>query len=254
MIGLYFSGTGNTRYCLTYFLRLLDESAQAYALEEAAAEAALGEQETIVLAYPVYFSNVPKLVRDFLAQHQADFGGKRVFILATMGLWSGDGAGCAARLLRRYGAEIAGGLHVKMPDCIADERALKRPLAKNQQLIAQAEAKMTQAAQGWQAGRPPQEGLGPSYHLAGLLGQRLWFYGKTLHYSDKLKIDPERCMGCGRCISLCPLHNLSLAQGKAAAHERCTMCYRCVNACPQQAITLLGKRIGEQGTIEKYLP
>lgn len=26
-----------------------------------------------------------------------------------------------------------------------------------------------------------------------------------------------------------------------------------INACPKQAITLLGKRVVEQGTIEKYL-
>lgn len=31
------------------------------------------------------------------------------------------------------------------------------------------------------------------------------------------------------------------------------MCYRCVNICPKQAITLLGKRVVEQGMIEKYL-
>ena len=35
--------------------------------------------------------------------------------------------------------------------------------------------------------------------------------------------------------------------------NRCTMCYRCVNICPKQAITLLGKHVVMQGTIEKYL-
>lgn len=38
----------------------------------------------------------------------------------------------------------------------------------------------------------------------------------------------------------------------AKAENRCTMCYRCINICPKQAITLLGKRVIEQGTIEKY--
>ena len=43
-----------------------------------------------------------------------------------MGLFSGDGAGILARRLRKYGAQIIGGLHLKMPDSIADEKALKR--------------------------------------------------------------------------------------------------------------------------------
>ena len=42
------------------------------------------------------------------------------FIIATMGLFSGDGAGMLARLLKNYGAIIVGGLHLKMPDSICD--------------------------------------------------------------------------------------------------------------------------------------
>lgn len=34
MIGLYLSGTGNTRYCVEYLLRLLDETAEAVPIEE----------------------------------------------------------------------------------------------------------------------------------------------------------------------------------------------------------------------------
>ena len=52
-------------------------------------------------------------------------------MIATMGLFSGDGAGVLARLLKKYGAKITGGLHLKMPDSIADEKVLKRPLEKN---------------------------------------------------------------------------------------------------------------------------
>lgn len=37
------------------------------------------------------------------------------------------------------------------------------------------------------------------------------------------------------------------------AGNRCTMCYRCINTCPKQAITLLGKKVILQGTIETYL-
>lgn len=43
------------------------------------------------------------------------------------------------------------------------------------------------------------------------------------------------------------------AQGFAKAEDKYAMCYRCINTCPKQAITLLGKRVVGQGTIEKYL-
>ncbi len=50
------------------------------------------------------------------------------------------------------------------------------------------------------------------------------------------------------------MKNLKVERGLAIAGTRCTMCYRCINNCPKQAITLLGKQIVVQGTIEKYLP
>ena len=68
-----------------------------------------------------------------------------------------------------------------------------------------------------------------------------------------MTIDGEKCVGCGKCVGLCPMKNISLKHRLAFAGDTCTMCYRCVNTCPAKAITLLGKRVIEQGTIEKYL-
>ncbi|MFG6351754.1 MAG: 4Fe-4S binding protein [Oscillospiraceae bacterium] len=70
---------------------------------------------------------------------------------------------------------------------------------------------------------------------------------------NELKIDRNRCIRCGKCVSLCPMKNLSLKDGTAVAGGKCTMCYRCVSLCPTQAITLLGKRVYAQCHIEKYL-
>ena len=102
-------------------------------------------------------------------------------------------------------------------------------------------------------GKVPQEGIGFFYHLAGLFGQRLYFYSKTKRYSNKVKVNKQKCVGCGQCVNLCPMRNLRIEQNMAVAEDRCTMCYRCINTCPKQAITLIGKSVVEQGTIEKYL-
>lgn len=88
-------------------------------------------------------------------------------------------------------------------------------------------------------------------HLVGLFGQRLWFYRKTQSYTDKLKIN-ENCIGCGLCVSLCPMNNISICNGKAIGGKKCTMCYRCISHCPKKAITLLGKGVKEQCYYEKY--
>lgn len=253
MIGIYFSGTGNTRHCVSEFLQEYNAKEKVSSIEEENAAKAIHEHEEIIMAYPVQYSNIPKIMKDFIILNHDVWKGKKIFIIATMGLFSGDGSGILARLLLKYGTVVTGGLHLKMPDSISDERVLKRSLENNRKLIKRAELKIKAAVHGLKNGNPPQEGLGPYDHLAGLLGQRLYFYNKTKNYSNKLKIDKEKCIGCGKCTSLCPMGNIHMNKKQAVSGNQCTMCYRCVSKCPAQAITLLGKRVIEQCYIEKYL-
>jgi len=233
---------------MKYLSERISKEALVCSIEEPEAELAVRQQQEIVLGYPVYYSSLPKILKDYLVERQEIWKGKRVFLLATMGAFSGDGAGVAARLLRRYGAQIMGGVHLKMPDCIIDVKALKKSKEQNQILIQKAMDKMDRTAKAYLEGRFPREGLGPWYHLAGLFGQRLYFANKTKSYTDKLKIDTDKCIACGKCVSLCPMSNLtmessSMKKGTVWAHDKCTMCYRCINNCPMQAITLIGKRV-----------
>lgn len=254
MVGIYFSGTGNTKFCIEKFLYYYNSTTRAVSIEDGQAVNIIKQHEEIVFAYPVYFSNLPKIMRDFIVGNHTVFSGKKIIIIATMGLFSGDGTGCSARLFTKYGAHVIGGLHVKMPDCIGDEKALKKSGEQNHLLVVAAEDKLKKAARDLRQGKPMRrEGLGFWYHMAGLFGQRLWFYNKTKKYSDKLHIDVEKCVGCGKCVALCPMENILLQSGKARQQSRCTMCYRCVNNCPRQAITLLGKQFIEQCTVDKYM-
>lgn len=253
MIGIYFSGTGNSKHCIEKFLREYDASAKAFSIEDGQALEQIRKHTDIVVSYPVQYSNIPKILKDFITGHPSLWKDKRVFIIATMGLFSGDGAGILARLFQKYGASVLGGLHLKMPDCIGDEKALKRPLEQNRALVRAAEQKIEISVKKCKEGAPPQEGIGFLYRLAGLFGQRLYFIHKTRRYTNRLKINPTQCIGCGKCVRLCPMKNIALKNGMAIPDGRCTMCYRCVNSCSKQAITLLGRQVIEQSKIEKYL-
>lgn len=88
-----------------------------------------------------------------------------------------------------------------------------------------------------------QEGIGVLCRMAGFLGQRLYFGNKTRNYTDIVKIDIQKCIGYGKCVKICPMHNMELLNGKVITHKQCTMCYRCANDCPKQTITLLGKEV-----------
>lgn len=252
MIGIYFSGTGNTKYCLEKFIALYDKNIEIAPLEDKDTIEKATYHKDIIFAYPIYYSNLPKIVRDFICENSDVWKGKRIFVIATMGLFSGDGAGVSARLFKRYGAQIWGGLHLKMPDCICDVKALKRTPVQNKQIVIQTEERIKSAVCNLKNGTPTKDGLGSLCHIAGLLGQRLWFYRKTQEYSDKIQIDTGACIKCGKCALVCPMNNLSLSEGKMIADGRCTLCYRCVNQCSKKAITILGKQVIFQHSVYDF--
>ena len=230
MNAVYLSGTGNTRHIVNRLLDELGNKGTVLPIESEDVKTVFASDE-IIIAYPTQFSNIPYLVRDFINNNQNEWKDKKIFLITTMGMFAGDGTGCAARLLKKYGAVISGGIQIKMPDSVCDFKGI--------------------AAQ-MKAGKYPQEGLSFWSHLAGFFGQRLWFYNKTTGYSKKLKIDSDKCIGCGICENGCPTHNIKIENGKAVADVKCTMCYRCISYCPKQAITLLGKEVVQQAGIEKY--
>ena len=236
MIGIYFSATGNSRYALEVFLKELDGSAKSFAIEDKTVMQQLEKADEIVFAYPVQYSAVPKIVRDFIEKTAALWQGKKVFVIASMAMFSGDGSGVLARLLKKHGAVITGGLHVRMPDSICDEKVFDRPFEKNRQAVAAAKQKAQKAADRYKSGHPCRQG-----------------HRTMKYYSKGLKIDSAKCVGCGKCAGLCPTGNISLQGGKAVSGKKCTVCYRCVNQCPVQAITLLGKEVIKQTSVEKYL-
>lgn len=253
MTGLYFSGTGNTKFCVDRFLKEYDRSNNSFSIENDETLEQIKIDNEIVIGYPVQYSNIPKILRDYIVHNRHIWKGKNIFIIATVGLFSGDGAGILARLLRKYGATIVDGLHLRMPDSICDERVLKRSFEENKRIIMKAEEKICKSVHDMKNGKPPQEGLGIVYHLAGLFGQRLYFFWKTQTYTDKIKINSQKCIGCGLCEKLCPMRNLAVKNGSAVSGDKCTMCYRCISKCPKQAITLLGKKVVEQNDISRYL-
>lgn len=59
MIGIYLSGTGNTKHCVEKLVNLLDAAAECIPLEAPHVTETLEMQSTIILGYPTQFSNAP---------------------------------------------------------------------------------------------------------------------------------------------------------------------------------------------------
>ncbi len=59
----------------------------------------------------------------------------------------------------------------------------------------------------------------------------------------RLKVDPNKCIGCGMCVRTCPsrlieIKDLGDAKIVHFSAGRCIYCGRCANACPERAIQI----------------
>lgn len=252
MVGIYFSGTGNTKYILELFLKKLYKEYTICSIEEKCAIEQLKQAKEITIAYPIYYSSLPKIVSDFIDTNIELFREKKIFIISTMGLFSGDGTGIAKRKFKKVNADIVGGLHIKMPDNICDVNLLKKSKEENANIISEANIYIDNIVNRMKKGEKINQGLGFTSHIAGLFGQRLYFGHHVKSYTNKIKINDEKCIKCSNCASACPMENLIL-RDKIYNLNKCTMCYRCLNLCPAQAITLIGKKVVQQYNIQQYV-
>lgn len=59
---------------------------------------------------------------------------------------------------------------------------------------------------------------------------------------NKLKVDPNRCSGCGFCEKICPIGAITVRSTAKIDSSKCArcQCLRCIEACPNQAIKKRG--------------
>ncbi|GAB4114090.1 MAG: hypothetical protein Kow00103_07150 [Candidatus Caldatribacteriota bacterium] len=54
-----------------------------------------------------------------------------------------------------------------------------------------------------------------------------------------VEVNKEKCIGCGVCVTICPVKAINLSNNDKHAvidHDLCMECFTCVETCPQEAI------------------
>jgi len=239
----HFSGTGNTLLIVQSMARTFLDRGVAVRLHpiETTDSFRIAISDTLGLAFPVAVQSTYPFVWRFInALPKGE--GKPAFFVDTLAGYSGGIVRPLRDLLLRKGYVPLGAKEIIMPNNLsktpASETANASIIRKGMdQAIAFAAALATNRTE-WKTGFLTEYGMLFMYLLA--IGMMSKPVQHLLSKAVFLNIDAKRCARCHLCVSLCPVGNIRLPDGKRDSVPKigntCQLCMRCVAYCPSSAI------------------
>lgn len=237
MLMLYFSGTGNSKYIAEKFSE--KTKSICYSIEDKIDfKNEIKKHDTIGFCYPIYASNVPRIMREFVEKNKESLRYKKLIIFCTQLMFSGDGARVFTDLLPNGYGEVIYAEHFNMPNNICNSGIFS---VKNgdeiKKYIKNADKKINRICKDLESGKVKKRGFNKISNIMGKCQSGPWLSIEEKNKSS-VKVD-EYCIKCGLCARICPMKNLNLTTKEIVHNDNCMICYRCVNACPKKAITVL---------------
>ena len=230
---VYFSGTGNSRYCAGLLAdRLGDTCVDAFGYIRAGAAAELASDRPWVFVTPTYAWRLPRVFADFLRSGRFS-GSREAYFVMTCGEDIGSAPEKNRALCAALGLNCRGTLPVIMPEnYIAMFTAPDQETSER--IIADAAPTLERAAECIRAGQDfPVSGPGVLDRLkSGIVN---WGFYRFNVRAKPFSVS-DACIRCGKCEAVCPLGNIRLVDGKPVWGNRCTHCMACICGCPTAAI------------------
>jgi ferredoxin/flavodoxin len=245
----YFSGTGNS---LTV-AKMVAERLGGELIPIACVidrEKIEPDADVIGIVFPVYYTDLPNLIRRF-AEKLDNTEGKYIFGIANYGGAAGDSLKTLDRILRARGEKLSAGFGLHMP-----QNSFRKPWESKKRVWRQALRRIDFIVRSIEAGKKGmfyanvvlQMILTPFQgHLRRMTIRYLEEVSNTpspsgltvedlIPLSDRSFAVNEQCNGCGTCARVCLVNNIEIVDGRPVWQNRCENCLACYNWCPANAI------------------
>ena len=232
---LYFSATGNTEYIARELAkRLGDVCVNLLNRIKQDDHSPLHSEKPFVICAPVYVCEMPRFMSKYLKE-QTFSGSRDVYFIFTSGGYCGISGPLAKSMFRKKGMNWLGHAEFKMPrNYVANDAYPMLSPAEVEERILNARAALDPVADSIRSGRK-------------LTARHVFLFETiiTVPFNPvwsklKLKADAfyttDKCVGCGKCVKLCPLNNITLEQKRPVWGNQCSHCMACIGNCPTQAI------------------
>ncbi len=239
---IYYSGTGNSRYIAELLaVRLGDELVCANDYIKAEKRGEFCSEKPYVFVFPTYAWRVPRVFEDFYTQG-AFTGNTKAYFVMTCGDSIGSAGYFLEKLCQMQLMSYMGVYEVRMPEnYVARFRVPSKE--EQEKIIAAAERKIPIISKyiREQEDFPKPDGKQAAAFTTQVITPVFYLFG----VKDKGFRSTDRCTGCGECVRLCPLNNITLKEGRPAYRGNCTHCMACISGCPAEAIEYKRRTVGK---------
>ena len=230
---LYFTGTGSSRYVASIIAKVTeDEVVSINDILKYNGEKGFKSEKPFVFVCPTYAWRMPKIVEDFI--RDASFSGSdKAYFVLTCGSETGNAVHYAKKICNEKGFDFLGFVTVIMPENYIAMFATPDK-AQADEIIKKAVPQILDVAEHIKNRQPQPEG---KITFGGRFGSSMvnpMFYLTCVSAEGFYSTDA--CTGCGKCVKLCPLNNIEIADGKPHWGQSCTHCMACICACSNEAI------------------
>ena len=232
---LYFSATGNTKYmaekiaeglddeCLDLLDRIRNED---YSL--------IRSKKPFVICSPIYVCEMPRFFMDFLKNVKLG-GNRNMYFVFTSGGYSGAAAMLAKRIARGKKGVYMGCADVRMAsNYVASKRYGIKEDEDNLPYIRKAVGRIPEICRQVKNGERLKSRHVFLFEILVVLPVNpLW--NRYMQPTSPF-YTTDACIGCGKCVRLCPLHRIRMEEGRPLWSGSCAHCMACITNCPTEAI------------------
>ena len=238
---LFFSGTGNSQYVAKIIAEKTKDDIVSInkLVKQGNQKQLVSKDKPFVFVCPTYAWRIPKVVEDFIKS--VDFSGSnKVYFILTCGLSTSNALGYIKQLCTVKGFDLQGFADIVMPEnYIAMYNAPDKVTADK--IIQKSIPKILKIAEDIRDEIPFPVRTTKSSLKSGVVNTVFYkFFVKSKGFYTT-----EKCIGCKKCVQLCPLNNIEMKEDKPSWQNNCTHCMACISGCPTLAIEYKNKTQGK---------
>jgi ferredoxin len=239
----YFTGTGNTLAIARDLASELGDTELVPVPIMIQQDTIVGDGDAVGIAFPVYFWNLPVIVRKF-TENLHITGAPYIFGIATCGMMPGGALYNLDRILKKKGSHLSAGFAFIMPENYIGPVDLMDDADHRQEKYAGAISRIPAIAAAIRERK--QSALEGNDSVLLRIGGGLTRTLITSVYRTPRRLHAtEKCNRCRTCERICPTQNITVRTDAVRWGRNCTQCYACIHWCPKEAIEIGGRTTGK---------